>query len=143
MVSDAINLAFEKGSLSPSDLNYIIGGDILNQIIIANYIARDYSTPFIGIYGACSTMVEGLALGSSYLDGGFADCVLAFSSSHYQTAERQYRTPLEYGDQYPAVKQWTVTGAGAYIIGYLGGQLWITHSTFGKVVDLGIKDRYK
>lgn len=140
MVSDAIGLALGKASVSPSDIDFIIAGDLLDQIITANFIARDYDIPFVGIYGACSTMIEALAMGSSYLDGGFADCILAFSSSHYQTAERQYRTPLEYGNQYPPYKQWTVTGTGAYILGWLGGQVWITHSTFGKVLDLGIKD---
>ncbi|MFW6409631.1 MAG: stage V sporulation protein AD, partial [Halanaerobiales bacterium] len=77
---------------------------------------------------------------SFLLDGGFADNVLAFSSSHYQTAERQYRTPLEYGDQYPPYKQWTVTGSGSYVLGKSGGDVWITHCTVGKVMDLGIKD---
>ncbi len=74
------------------------------------------------------------------MDGGFADCVLTFSSSHYQTGERQYRKPLEYGVQYPADKQWTVTGAGVYVLGWQGGQVWITHTTLGKVLDLGTKD---
>ncbi len=140
MVSDVIDLTLGKGSISPSDINFLIAGDLLNQIITANYVSRDYDIPFIGIYGACSTAIEALTLGSMKMDGGFADCILCFSSSHYQTAERQYRTPLEYGDQYPGNKQWTVTGAGAYVLGWIGGKVWITHSTVGKVIDLGVKD---
>lgn len=140
MVSDVIDLTLGKASVSPSDINFLIAGDLLNQLIIANYVSRDYDIPFLGIYGACSTMIEAISLGSMKLDGGYADCVLCFSSSHYQTAERQYRMPLEYGVQYPQDKQWTVTGAGSYVLGWIGGQVWITHSTIGKVVDLGIKD---
>ncbi len=142
MVADAIGLALDKASVSPSDIDFIIGGDLLNQIITADFIARDYDLPFVGIYGACSTMIEGLALGSSFMDGGFSDSTMAYCSSHYQTAERQYRTPIEYGAQYPPFKQWTITGAGAFVLGWIGGQAWITHSTFGKVLDLGIKDAY-
>lgn len=140
MVSEAISIAMEKATVTSQDIDFIIGGDILNQIITANYVSRDFDIPFVGLYGACSTMIEGLALGCSFMDGGYADSALAFCSSHYQTAERQYRTPIEYGDQYPPYKQWTVTGAGAYVLGWIGGKVWITHSTIGKVIDLGIKD---
>ncbi|MFW5787743.1 MAG: stage V sporulation protein AD [Halanaerobiales bacterium] len=140
MVSEVISYALSRENISPSDINFLIAGDLLNQIITANYVSRDYDIPFIGIYGACSTMIEALSLGSIKMDGSYADCVLCFASSHYQTAERQYRTPLEYGVQYPGNKQFTVTGAGAYILGWLGGKVWITHSTIGKVIDLGRKD---
>jgi stage V sporulation protein AD len=140
MVADSIGLALNKSNLSPNQLDFIIGGDLLNQIITANFTARDFDIPFIGLYGACSTLIEGISLGTSLMDGGFANNVMVFSSSHYQTAERQYRTPIEYGDQYPPYKQWTVTGAGTYILGGIGGDVWITHSTFGKVLDLGVKD---
>lgn len=140
MVQDVIGLALSKEQISPFDVDFIVGGDLLSQLIIANYVARDFDVPFLGLYGACSTMIEALAVASLLMDGGFADCTLAFSSSHYQTAERQFRTPLEYGAQYAPYKQWTVTGAGAYVLGWLDGKVWITHSTFGKVIDLGITD---
>ena len=140
MASDAINLAIDRSGVAEKNIDFMLGGDLLDQIATANYIARDFSIPFFGLYGACSTMVESLSLGSILIDGGYAKAVLGFSSSHYQTSERQYRTPLEYGDQYPPYKQWTVTGAGSYLLGTMGGEVWITHSTVGKVLDLGIKD---
>ncbi|MFW6380989.1 MAG: stage V sporulation protein AD [Bacillota bacterium] len=140
MVEQAIELVLGKAGFSINELNLIIGGDLLDQIVISNLVARNYDLPFLGLYGACSTMIEALALGSICLDGGFADNILAFTSSHYQTAERQFRTPLEYGAQYPPSKQWTVTGAGAYILATAGGQVWITHATLGKVIDLGQTD---
>lgn len=140
MVSDVVELAMNKISILPSDINLMFGGDLLNQLITTNFVARDYGIPFLGIYGACSTLVEGLIMGSAMMDGGFADCILTFTSSHYQTAERQYRNPLEYGSQYPSYKQYTVTGAGAYILGWINGQVKITGGTVGKVIDLGVKD---
>lgn len=140
MLSDAVDIALSKTNTDVSDINYLIGGDLLNQIVTASYTARDYNIPYLGIYSACSTLIEGLGIGASLMDGGFADCVMTFCSSHYQTAERQFRTPLEYGAQYPPYKQFTVTGAGAYVLGWLNGKVVITHATFGKVIDLGIKD---
>ncbi len=140
MIKKCINHVIEKSSISIKDIDLMIGGDLLNQITTSSYTARDFSLPFLGIYGACSSMIEALLLGAVIMDGGFADCVLAFSSSHYQTAERQYRTPLEYGDQYPPYKQWTVTGGGAYILGWLNAKVKITQATIGKIVDKGIKD---
>ncbi|MFW6238458.1 MAG: stage V sporulation protein AD [Halanaerobiales bacterium] len=140
MVSDAVGLSLDRAEIPVDKIDFMLGGDLLDQIVTANYLARDYPVAFLGLYGACSTMVEGLGVGSILLDGGFSDTVLAFSSSHYQTAERQYRTPLEYGDQYPKYKQWTVTGSGACVLEKSGGKVWITHFTIGKVIDLGIKD---
>ncbi len=140
MVADIIELTMGKASINSSDIDMILGGDLLDQLVTSNYIARDFNIPYLGIYGACSTAVEGLALSALLMDGGYADCVMSYSSSHYQTVERQFRKPLEYGVQYPPEKQWTVTGAGAYILGWKGGHTWITHSTFGKVIDLGTKN---
>jgi stage V sporulation protein AD len=140
MVSDAISIVLGKTKIDVSDIDHIIGGDLLNQIAISSYTARDYNIPYLGVYGACSTLVEGMGIGASLMDGGFADCVMTYCSSHYQTAERQYRTPLEYGAQYPPYKQFTVTGAGAYLLGWLNTKVVITHTTFGKVIDLGVKD---
>lgn len=140
MTERAIHTALANGNLSKQDIDLIIGGDLLNQIITANFIAAKFDSPFFGIYGACSTFVEGLILASTAIEGGYGEKVLVFTSSHYQTAERQYRTPLEYGDQYPPYKQWTVTGAGAVVVGKQGQGVQITHATPGKVMDWGQKD---
>lgn len=130
----------QKANLQPDQIDYILAGDLLNQIITANFCARDLMIPFIGLYGACSTMIEALALGSMLIDGGFAQKILAFASSHYQTAERQYRMPTEYGSQYPPYKQWTVTGSGSFILSKDGTGPRITHATIGKVMDFGVNE---
>lgn len=140
MVSEVLEYTMGQAAVSSADIDFLLGGDLMNQIITSNYIARDYDIPYLGLYGACSTVIEALGLGSVLMDGGYADCVLAYSSSHYQSAERQYRKPLEYGIQYPPEKQWTVTGAGAYVLGWINGDLQISSCTWGKVIDLGEKD---
>ena len=140
MLKESCQGAVKKAGLTPSDIDIMMAGDLLNQIISANFTARDLGIPFIGLYGACSTMFEGLALGSMLIDGGFADYVLTAASSHYNTAERQYRFPTEMGVQRPLTAQWTVTGAGAAVIGVQGQGPSITHITIGKVIDLGVKD---
>lgn len=140
MATDAVNLSLDKASVTPGDVDFLLGGDLLNQLITADFVARDLDIPFLGLYSACATLTQGLVLAAALMVGGFADCSVAFSSSHYQTAERQYRTPLEYGAQYPPYKQYTVTGAGSYVLGWLGGNVWITHGTLGKVIDLGVSD---
>ena len=110
----------------------------MNQIVTANFCARQLQVPFLGLYAACATCAESLVLSSMVIDGGFAERVLTFVSSHYQTAERQYRMPTEYGSQYPPYKQWTVTGSGAFIIGKNGHGPRITHATVGKIMDFGV-----
>ncbi len=128
----------KKANLQPDDIDFLLAGDLLNQIVTANFCARELQIPFIGLYGACSTMIEALSLGSMLIDGGYAQHIMAFASSHYQTAERQYRMPIEYGSQYPPYKQWTVTGTGAYVLAQNGIGPKITHATIGKVMDFGI-----
>ncbi len=140
MVKKAIDYALGRASLDKNSIDIILGGDLLNQIVVSNFTARNLSIPFLGFYGACSTMIEVLLVGSLLIDGNYADNIMGFSSSHYQTAERQFRTPLEYGDQYPPTKQWTITGAGAYILDQNRGEVVITQGTIGKVIDLGIND---
>lgn len=140
MLQEAMEMSLHKANLKPDDMNYMLAGDLLNQIISANFTARNLSIPFIGLYGACSTMVEGLAVGSMLIDGGFADKILLGASSHYDTAERQYRFPTELGSQRPLSAQWTVTGAGSAVLSREGKGLKITHATIGKVVDMGVKD---
>lgn len=140
MTEDLLIKVLAKIDLAQADIDYLLAGDLLNQIIASNFAARDFPASFIGLYGACSTMVEALALSSLIIDGGAADNALAFSSSHYQATERQFRTPNEYGDKYPPYKQRTVTGGGAVIISNQKGGVQVTEATFGKVVDLGVKD---
>ena len=140
MISEIIGVTFDKASVTPSDVDLMLAGDLTNQITPSNFVARDFDIPYLGLFNACATFIEALNVGSMAIDGGFADCILAYTSSHYQTSERQFRTPIEYGDQYPPIKQWTVTGAGAFILGWKGGNVQITHSTFGKIIDLGRKN---
>lgn len=140
---DAIRKAIRKGGTTPEQVQFLLGGDLLNQIITASFSARDLGIPFIGLYGACSTMAESIALGSMLLDGGHADQVICAASSHFCTAERQYRYPLEFGAQRPPTSQWTVTGAGATLLSTNPTAPVFAHVTqvcMGRVVDLGITD---
>lgn len=140
---DAIRKTIRKGASRPEDVQFLLGGDLLNQIITASFSARDLGIPFIGLYGACSTMAESLALGAMLLDGGHASQVVCAASSHFCTAERQYRYPLEFGAQRPPTAQWTVTGAGASLLStqpHAPVLARITHVCMGRVVDLGISD---
>jgi stage V sporulation protein AD len=136
----ALQKALEKANLPPNALEFVFAGDLLNQCIGSAFSMRDAGIPFFGLYGACSTMSESLALGAMAIDGGFADTVAAVTSSHFCSAERQFRFPLEYGGQRTPTAQWTVTGAGALILTADGPGPYIRHITCGKVVDAGIKD---
>jgi len=140
MLSSAIELVIDRSNRRKSDIDAIISGDLLNQIVSASFAARDFNIPYIGIYNACSTMSEGLALASVMVDGGYMSNVIVATGSHFSTAERQYRYPLELGSVRPPQSQWTVTGAGAVIVSATGEGPRITSATFGKVVDYGIND---
>lgn len=135
----AIQILFEKSGYSPSDVGLIYGGDLLNQCIGSNYGLLNFNIPFFGLYGACSTFIEGSILASMAVDGGFTEKAIAVTSSHFCSSERQFRFPLEYGGQRTPTAQWTVTGSGAALIGK-GGTIKITHATVGKIVDYGISD---
>lgn len=136
----AIKAAISEGGFSIKDIDYLFAGDLLNQIIASGYSARQLAIPFFGLYGACSTMTESLSLGAMAIDGGFADKVICATSSHFSSAERQFRYPLEYGAQRPFSSQWTVTGAGATLLSSTGNGPYITHITTGKILDPGITD---
>lgn len=143
MLEEACYLALGKAGLSPEDMDYYIGGDLLNQVVSSTFCARSLAIPFLGIFGACSTLAEGLSLGTMLIQGGFAKYILVATSSHNCSAERQYRYPTEYGFQKPGYSQWTVTGAGAVVLGPAGGGgPNIEALTTGKVVDAGVKDPY-
>ena len=141
MLQEALEGAIIKAQLKPNQIDFLLAGDLLNQLISSNFTAKSMGIPFFGLYGACSTMAESLVLGSMLIDGGYANYVLAGASSHYDTAERQYRFPTEMGVQRPLAAQWTVTGAGGFILtnqSNTGAK--ITFATVGKVMDMGISD---
>ena len=142
MQKEAARLAITKANLKLEDIDYIFSGDLLNQCIGAGFGLRELNIPYFGIYGACPTMAEGISLAAILIDGGFASIPEAVTSSHFCTAERQYRNPLEYGGQRTPTAQWTVTGAGAAILkrGWSAGDIRVTNITTGKIVDMGIKD---
>ncbi|QXM06308.1 stage V sporulation protein AD [Crassaminicella indica] len=140
MLRESVKIAIHKADKNITDMDYMFSGDLLNQLMSTSFAARDLGIPFFGLYGACSTMAESLSLGAMVLDGGYADYVVAVTSSHFSSAERQYRFPLEHGNQRPPTAQWTVTGSGAAVLGTNGRGPKITHVTTGKVIDLGIKD---
>lgn len=138
----ALNYALGKAGLSLSELGCILSGDLLNQCIASSFAWRDSGVPFLGLYGACSTFAEGLALAGLFVNSGSFENAAVSVSSHFCTAERQYRNPLAYGGQRPPTAQRTVTGAGSAIVGTGAGKdsPVITCATFGSVVDSGISD---
>lgn len=140
MQEEAIKLALTKANLTQNDIDYLFSGDLLNQIVSSTYSARQLNIPYFGLYGACSTMSESLSLGAMAIDGEFAEKVVCATSSHFSTAERQYRYPLEFGTQRTFSAQWTVTGCGASVLSLNGKGPYITYVTTGKVIDPGIKD---
>lgn len=140
MMQHSIELSLEKGGYLPGDLDYYLAGDLLNQITCANFTARFLGVPFFGIYGACSTLVEGLSLAGILIDGGFAKRVGISASSHHDTAERQLRFPTEMGVQRPMTAQWTVTGAGSYILEKSDKGIMLPYATTGKIKDKGISN---
>ena len=140
IIKETVNLAITKSGVPASDIDYCFAGDLLNQCISSSFGLRELNIPFFGIFGACSTFVEGLCLGSVFLDGGAANNVLCATSSHFCSAEKQFRFPLELGNQRPPTSQWTVTGSGAAVLSKSGTGPFITHITPGKIVDMGIKD---
>ncbi|MBR4359023.1 MAG: stage V sporulation protein AD [Clostridia bacterium] len=138
---EACERCLQKAKISRDQVQALLGGDLLNQIMAASLAARELAIPFLGLYGACSTMAESLILASILVDGGYASPVLCAAGSHYCTAERQYRFPLEYGNQRTPAAQWTVTGTGACLLGEGDTSLArVTHATIGTVTDLGIRD---
>lgn len=137
---EAIKLAIANANLSTKEIDFLISGDLLSQIISSSYSARQIGIPYFGLYGACSTMTESLCLGSMIIEGGFADNLVCATSSHFSSAERQFRFPLEYGAQRKFSSQWTVTGAGATVLSNNGDGPCITYITPGKVIDYGVTD---
>lgn len=134
----AVELALAKADLTFSQLSFYMGGDLLNQIVATSYTARMTDVPYIGLYGACSTLAEGMLVGSCMLDGGFGTRVAICTSSHHDGAEQQLRYPTEMGVQRTLTAQWTVTGSGAYILEQGIGAWRIVQAIPGKIVDRGV-----
>lgn len=140
MLTGAISLAIEKGGYKEQDIDVLLSGDLLNQIISASFAARDYDFPFLGVYSACSTMSESIMLGAMLVNAGYVKRAVAATGSHFASAERQYRYPLELGCTRPPQAQWTVTGAGGCVITSLEEGVKITSATMGRVCDYGVTD---
>lgn len=137
---EAVIGVLKKGGSDPTNIDAIFAGDLLNQCIGSSFGLRDLEIPFIGIYGACSTMALTLINAAVHIDGGSARRAVAVTSSHFCSAERQYRFPLEYGAQRPPTAQWTVTGSGAVLLSRDGSGAYVHSATVGKILDLGVKD---
>ncbi|NLM03751.1 MAG: stage V sporulation protein AD [Clostridiales bacterium] len=142
LLEDACQKAIEKSGLKESDIQFFLSGDLINQIVPSSFTARTLGVPYLGIFGACSSSMQGLALASMMVDTGFANNVLAAASSHNAAAEKQFRYPTEYGAQKPPTAQWTVTGAGAALVSNKGEGPKVTCATIGKVIDMGISDPF-
>ena len=156
MLKTAMTEAIRKGGLQNDDIGAMLSGDLLNQLMSSSFMARDLHIPFLGMYGACSTMTESLIMGSVLTDGGYSDNVMIGASSHYCTAERQFRMPLEHGNQRPPSAQWTATAAGAMLITGRAdsrrteadvrgsvrkhSHIRVESATVGKIIDAGVKD---
>ena len=139
IIKETVNTVISKSGIPSDKIDYIFAGDLLNQCISSSFGLRKLNIPFLGVFGACSTFVESLSLGAVFVES-VAENVLCATSSHFCSAEKQFRFPLELGNQRPPTSQWTVTGAGASIITKNGSGPYITYITPGKIVDMGIKD---
>ncbi len=164
MMQKAAALAIRKAGLTPKQIRMLFAGDLLGQLLASSFGAGELPIPFLGVYGACSTMGESLLLASMAVDGGFADCAEAVTSSHFASAEKEFRFPLGYGNQRPLAATWTVTGSGAVVVGNRtalercraqreetagthrkavepGVEVVVSGGTVGRVTDYGIKDK--
>ncbi|MDT3698038.1 MAG: stage V sporulation protein AD [Thermincola sp.] len=142
LLEEANKLAIENAGLTKEQINFYIGGDLMNQIISSSFAARTLSVPYIGIFGACSSSMESLALASLLISSGAADYALASACSHNASVEKQFRYPTEYGSQKPPTAQFTVTGAGSAVLAGAGQGPRVTSATIGRVIDMGLKDPF-
>ena len=136
----AVGHVLHKSGLEPDRIDLMIAGDLLNQCVGSSYGLKDYFIPYLGIYGACSTFAEGLLLSAALVNAGYIDTAIASTSSHFSTAERQFRFPLNYGGVRTPTAQWTATAAGAALVGFSGKPPFIRAATVGKIEDMGITD---
>ena len=129
IIKETVNMSVAKSGLSINDIDFCFAGDLLNQCISSSFGLRELNIPFFGIFGACSTFVEALSMGACFIDGGAAQNVICAASSHFCSAEKQFRFPLELGNQRPPSSQWTVTGAGSAILSKSGNGPYIKFMT--------------
>lgn len=141
-LEQACETAIKKSGLKKEDIQFFLSGDLINQIMPSSFTARTLAIPYLGIYGACSSSMEGLSLASLLIDSGFAHTALVGTSSHNAACEKQYRYPTEYGAQKPPTAQWTVTGAGAAVVAKQGEGPRVVASTIGRVIDMGLSDPF-
>ncbi|WP_085520963.1 stage V sporulation protein AD [Tuberibacillus sp. Marseille-P3662] len=139
---EASQKAIEKADLQKENIQFFLGGDLVNQITTSSFTARTLETPYLGLFGACSTSMEGLALGAFIVNAGGARHLLTGSASHNEVTEKQFRYPTEYGAQKPPTAQWTVTGAGAAVLSDSGKGPCVTSATIGRVIDMGMSDPF-
>lgn len=142
LIEEAAKLAIENAGLTKEQVQFYIGGDLMNQIISSSFAARTLSIPYLGVFGACSTSMESLALASALVNSGAANYILAGTCSHNASVEKQFRYPTEYGSQKPPTAQFTVTGAGAAIVSRDGEGPVVVSATIGRVIDMGITDPF-
>ncbi|SEI14042.1 stage V sporulation protein AD [Halobacillus karajensis] len=142
MLEEAALRATEKAGITKEHVQFFLGGDLINQITPTSFSAKTIGAAYLGLFGACSTSKEGLALAAFLVNHGGADCVLTGSSSHNAAVEKQFRYPTEYGAQKPPTSQWTVTGAGVSLLMNKGEGPRVTSATIGKVVDMGLTDPF-
>lgn len=136
---EAMGLAIDKSGIAAEQIDFVFAGDLLNQCISSTFGMRDFNIPFLGQYGACSTMAQTLLMAAIFVESGVAYTAAAVTSSHFCSAERQFRMPLEYGGQRTPTAQWTATAAGCALVGN-SGKVQIKRGLVGKIVDLGVKD---
>ena len=137
---DAVYMVMEKAGWKAEDVSYLFAGDLLGQCIATSFGISAYNIPLFGVYGACSTCGEALTLGAVMAAGGYAEHVVCVTSSHFASAEKQFRFPLEYGNQRPLSATWTVTGSGAFVVSDRESDVCIQGVTTGQIVDYGVKD---
>ena len=137
---DAVYMVMEKAGWKAEDVSYLFAGDLLGQCIATSFGISAYNIPLFGVYGACSTCGEALTLGAVMAAGGYAEHVVCVTSSHFASAEKEFRFPLDYGSQRPLSASWTVTGSGACVLGKTKSRVKITGATTGKIIDYGLKD---
>ena len=142
LLEEACQVAIKKSNIEKEQVNFFISGDLINQITPTSFAARTMDIPYIGLFSACATSAESLALSAALINSGGADYILSGAASHHAAAERQFRYPNQYGGQKPPTAQWTVTGAGCVLVGKSGSGPVVTSATTGKIIDMGITDPF-
>ncbi|NEU31037.1 stage V sporulation protein AD [bacterium LRH843] len=142
MLEESITKAIEKAQLQNQDIHFMFAGDLINQITPSSFAGRTLAIPYFGLFGACSTSMEGLALASFIINAKGAEYIISAASSHNAATEKQFRYPTEYGGQKPPTAQWTVTASGAALVARSGSGPVVTSATIGKVIDMGLSDPF-